>query len=207
MFGKFATNNIKFGGDVANGVAAAVAGGVGSVIAGGKFENGAVTAAFGYLFNYLAHSQAAGPYVERLRAGSSQARGILDAMAADPNTTYYIDVGSVPESAGGGTTQIQQPSLSLWDRFMGRSAPSATVIMTVDMSPKVQFTGTNGQSFMPSTERLLGHELGHGYTYLSGGYMGYRSNYDAAIGYENTIARQLNSAAPLRAVTDHGRGP
>lgn len=30
-----------------------VAGGVGSVIAGGKFENGATTAAFGYLFNAL----------------------------------------------------------------------------------------------------------------------------------------------------------
>jgi hypothetical protein len=32
-----------------------VAGGVGSVIAGGKFENGAKTAAFGYLFNALQH--------------------------------------------------------------------------------------------------------------------------------------------------------
>jgi RHS repeat-associated protein len=52
VFGKFATNNINFGGDVANGVATAISGGVGAMIAGGKFENGAVTAAFGYLFNY-----------------------------------------------------------------------------------------------------------------------------------------------------------
>jgi cell wall-associated NlpC family hydrolase len=34
-----------------------VAGGVGSVIAGGKFANGAETAAFGYLFNYLQHGR------------------------------------------------------------------------------------------------------------------------------------------------------
>jgi hypothetical protein len=35
-----------------------VAGGVGSAIAGGKFEKGAATAAFGYLFNELMHSAA-----------------------------------------------------------------------------------------------------------------------------------------------------
>ena len=38
--------------DIARGVAASVAGGVGSVIAGGKFKNGAVTAVYAYLFNY-----------------------------------------------------------------------------------------------------------------------------------------------------------
>lgn len=60
VFGKFATNtiggpgvNTDFGEVLAKGVATAVAGGVGSVIAGGKFENGAKTAAYGYLFNEL----------------------------------------------------------------------------------------------------------------------------------------------------------
>ena len=56
VFGKFATNAI--GGtpgnfDAYQFAATVVAGGVGSAIAGGKFENGAVTAAYGYLFNYL----------------------------------------------------------------------------------------------------------------------------------------------------------
>jgi hypothetical protein len=52
-FGKFTTIAIgDLQGDFAKGVASTVAGGVGSVIAGGKFENGAVTGAFGYLFNY-----------------------------------------------------------------------------------------------------------------------------------------------------------
>ncbi|MDD5330561.1 MAG: hypothetical protein PHX38_11175, partial [Sulfuricella sp.] len=209
-FGKFATQNMPsvFKGSTGYELAyVTVVGGTASVLGGGKFENGATTAAFGYLFNYLSHSRAAGPYVEQLRAGSAQAREMLDAMAADPNTNYYIDVGPVPESAGGGTTRIQQPSLSLWDRLLGRSAPAATVIMTVDVSSQVQFTDVGGQSFSPSALRILGHELGHGYTYLLGGYMGYRTNYDAAIRYENQISRQLSPNAPLRAISDHGRGP
>jgi RHS repeat-associated protein len=67
-FGKFATNtigglgvNADFGEVLAKGVATAVAGGVGSVIAGGKFENGAITAAYGYLFNQVAHRYQVGP--------------------------------------------------------------------------------------------------------------------------------------------------
>jgi RHS repeat-associated protein len=56
VFGKFATNAI--GGtpgqfDAFQAAATVVAGGVGSVIAGEKFENGAKTAAYGYLFNQL----------------------------------------------------------------------------------------------------------------------------------------------------------
>jgi RHS repeat-associated protein len=51
-FGKFTTIQTQdWGFGIAQGAAAVVAGGVGSVIAGGKFENGATTAAFGYLFN------------------------------------------------------------------------------------------------------------------------------------------------------------
>lgn len=57
VFGKYATNAIGdssfLSNDIAKGVASAVAGGVGSVIAGGKFENGAVTASYGYLFNHM----------------------------------------------------------------------------------------------------------------------------------------------------------
>ena len=37
-------------------VGAVVAGGVGSTLAGGKFGDGAVTAAYGYLFNYCSHN-------------------------------------------------------------------------------------------------------------------------------------------------------
>jgi hypothetical protein len=63
VFGKYTTNALGgfggpgVGGVIARGVATVVAGGVGSVIAGGKFENGATTAAFGYLFNQVAHGK------------------------------------------------------------------------------------------------------------------------------------------------------
>jgi hypothetical protein len=36
-------------------IMSSVAGGLASVAGGGKFENGAVTAAFGYLFNFVSH--------------------------------------------------------------------------------------------------------------------------------------------------------
>jgi RHS repeat-associated protein len=63
VFGKFTTNQIEgWGGAnknsaewlIAKGVATSIAGGAGSAIAGGKFDNGAATAAMGYLFNQVA---------------------------------------------------------------------------------------------------------------------------------------------------------
>ncbi len=63
VFGKYTTVQIGASLGVQSGefngyqfAATVVAGGVGSVIAGGKFENGAQTAAFGYLFNFLSHA-------------------------------------------------------------------------------------------------------------------------------------------------------
>lgn len=67
---KFATGQLdgyKGLGDIGKGVAATVVGGTASVIAGGKFENGALTAAYGYLFNSLAHPK------DTLEAGIRQA--------------------------------------------------------------------------------------------------------------------------------------
>lgn len=127
-------------------------------------------------------------------------------MQADKTTLYYIGTGPLPESTGGGTTQILQPALSFWDRLMGRPLPRATVAMTVNPAATPAFTDISGNTFTPSTLRLLGHELGHGFSYLQGGYVGYRVNYDAAIRFENSIARQLNPNAPMRSVSDHRFG-
>jgi len=55
VVGKAATNYTQ-----GNPIAAVVAGGTASVIGGGKFENGATTAAFGYLFNQMAHEGRSG---------------------------------------------------------------------------------------------------------------------------------------------------
>lgn len=58
LVGKLATNHIR-GSDLTRGIAATIAGGIGAEIAGGSFKNGAVTAAFGYLFNNLMHAMSA----------------------------------------------------------------------------------------------------------------------------------------------------
>lgn len=73
VFGKYTSVGIEgmTSNQFAAGLATAVAGGVGSVIAGGKFENGAKTAAYGYLFNQLAHSSRSTPE-ERLKAALAQ---------------------------------------------------------------------------------------------------------------------------------------
>jgi hypothetical protein len=60
--------------DVINGFIAAAAGGVGSVIAGGKFQNGAVTAAYGYLFNAVSSWRAA----EQASVAALRAHGHLE---------------------------------------------------------------------------------------------------------------------------------
>ncbi|WP_238541090.1 RHS repeat-associated core domain-containing protein [Polaromonas sp. CF318] len=78
LLGKFATNSTeRWGIGVAQGTVAAIAGGVGSVIAGGKFENGAVTAAFGYLFNAMSAASRAA-----FVGGGMAAGGVLGAAGA-----------------------------------------------------------------------------------------------------------------------------
>ncbi len=54
-FAKFSAPYANLGGPSADTIAVAVIGGTASSIGGGKFANGAATAAFGYLFNELAH--------------------------------------------------------------------------------------------------------------------------------------------------------
>jgi RHS repeat-associated protein len=59
VVGKYATNATSGSdwNDFSRGVAASIAGGTASMIGGGEFWNGARTAAFGYLFNELAHAE------------------------------------------------------------------------------------------------------------------------------------------------------
>jgi hypothetical protein len=59
---------------------------------------------------------------------------MLNAMQADTSALYYIDVGPLPVSVGGGTFRILQPEPSLWDKILGSPLPRPTVVMTVDPS-------------------------------------------------------------------------
>ncbi|CAN7239877.1 RHS repeat domain-containing protein [Polaromonas sp. LjRoot131] len=90
LLGKYVTNETRsWGAGIAQGAAAAVAGGVGSVIAGGKFENGAITAGFGYLFNCIAHECfAQGRDAERTFRNHLIANGTADRLGLGFNRWY-----------------------------------------------------------------------------------------------------------------------
>jgi RHS repeat-associated protein len=92
MFGKWATNQTAdWGLGVAQFSAAVVAGGVGSVIAGGKFTNGARTGAYGYLYNNavtVLQQQAA----RSLAAGAGGYRGGGDISSNGEDGMAPLDV-------------------------------------------------------------------------------------------------------------------
>ena len=67
-----------------------------------------------------------------------------------------------------------------------------------DDTPTEEFKDVNGNTFVPSPERLLGHELAHAYINIFGG------TYHDAVRFENIIARELDPNAPIRAISDHG---
>ncbi|WP_217509834.1 RHS repeat-associated core domain-containing protein [Herbaspirillum sp. C9C3] len=114
--GKWITNQTEGWNDVYRGVAASVAGGTVSVIGGGRFENGAMTAAFGYMFNQWLSSRqiVAGT---GLRAGAAtllatslvNAAGDLASAIEDvadldnPSKTYvtYTKLGPIGQVYGG----------------------------------------------------------------------------------------------------------
>lgn len=77
-------------------VVAAVAGGTASQLAGGRFANGALTAAFGYLFNYCEHNDCWGSMGIQ---GSTETTGyVIGGMSADHNViaaTNVLTVGLV----------------------------------------------------------------------------------------------------------------
>ncbi|HEY5047032.1 MAG TPA: RHS repeat-associated core domain-containing protein, partial [Rhizomicrobium sp.] len=97
-------------GPVGDIVIQATAGGVGSILGGGKFANGAVTGAFGYLFNRAAHEMQIAeadedeeredlqdPFAQAHTAAWNNAYNQLKAVAPnDPNVVFAAPSGWVP---------------------------------------------------------------------------------------------------------------
>jgi RHS repeat-associated protein len=80
-------------GDLIGGTAATgVVGGLASVAGGGKFENGAVTAAFGYMFN--AAASASKWWLERMRMGSDAHRTLQDWLRDQKLPGYFVESSS-----------------------------------------------------------------------------------------------------------------
>jgi hypothetical protein len=118
VFGKYATKNLQgFGGDglqgdIALGVATIVAGGVGSVIGGGKFENGAKTAAYGYLFNFLASERRVRTYNPNTEEITVDKRYVVSFSASGENNG---DLGLIEEYANKGLRGIAKRTFNFID--------------------------------------------------------------------------------------------
>jgi len=107
-------------------VANAVVGGLASLAGGGKFANGAITAAYGYLFNYLSHVHRS-PTLEAM-AGSDikwqQQTDLANAVsdvdwlpgASNGDRAYMHGMCQVVQSASVCQSRIQEYQDSLWEQ-------------------------------------------------------------------------------------------
>lgn len=91
----------------------AVVGGTASVLGGGKFENGAMTAAFGYLFSQLAHKSCVGSSSVMCRAAPSRAdRERADALQSSIGPDDLLLAGVVAIRAVAGASVALYRSVS-----------------------------------------------------------------------------------------------
>ena len=130
-------------------IASTVAGGVGSVLGGGKFENGAMTGAFGYLFNSAMH-----PQPRKLSDNEfwHDVMGAVDKMAPQDRLDFYEFIAN-----GGQVIQAAGP-------FPGSTPPSwvtTTPKGIIYWHPDRIVVLDGGRGIMPP-EALLAHEVQHG---------------------------------------------
>jgi hypothetical protein len=133
-------------GDFVGGTAASgVVGGLASVAGGGKFENGAVTAAFGYMYNACAGecwtralkvaarmtfewATGNGPVDRYFGSGSDQANDLMDSPGVERARQFFYN-----KNAGGG-------SLQGVDNY--RSSFGLSGLASAGLSPTAQFAGS-----------------------------------------------------------------
>ena len=192
VFGKYTTNALGgfggpgVGGVIARGVATVVAGGVGSVIAGGKFENGATTAAFGYLFNAMSQAARA-----RLIGVGAVAGGTLGAAGAGACT-----------AGTGGVCALGAPTLVAGGAAIGAVVGDALATGIDRLTDKV-----NGNSWLspdPTSVYVLnsnvdGSILKFGITNLVGNEMArYSAGEMAALNANMSVIATFDTRAPAR---------
>lgn len=156
-----------------NGVAAltanSVVGGVGSVAGGGKSANGAVTGAFGYLFNscagncWGAFKDAAsmaidwalgvGPANRTFGQGTIQVADMADAPGVNEAREYFYQKNAAAISSGGPLQPVTnyRAGFGLWD-LLTTSSPTQQFVgsYAINVSPVsngLEFTLTNNSSF------------------------------------------------------------
>lgn len=98
-------------------VAAAVVGGTTSVISGGKFANGAITGAFSYAFNTLAHEAARQDAQRRFEAAEKFRESVMDTLT----TPKFL---TTDEAAVWFSDMMQDASTKYRLEFMANIAPA-----------------------------------------------------------------------------------
>jgi RHS repeat-associated protein len=162
VFGKYTTNQIEgWGGAnknsvewlIAKGVATSIAGGAGSVIAGGKFDNGAATAAMGYLFNQVATIlRLAGTYGPPLVAAAATqldnlkegARALSVMLSEKADTPKGQTDTAIDELTGGLNNETDTKGRPTAGQYV---KPGGNAQQDLDALPGT--TGANGQKTLP----------------------------------------------------------
>jgi hypothetical protein len=145
-----------------------------------------------------------------LKSRSATALRIFLEMEKDERIDYefYVGSGATQASGCGKSKPLERPTIGTLDKLMGKTPGKYRYAMEVNAHCSVQFVDVSGKPFKPSVERILAHEMGHGYVYLQGdpgaAISLSQADYDKAVYYENVIAREIDPDAPERAVSDHG---
>lgn len=139
-------------------------------------------------------------------AGTEEGARILSVLEADEDISR-IRIRVNERLAGPGSIDpMKDPRPGLFRRLFGGWKQTYTLDIQLNPNaPNNFFYDVDGNPFVPSGARILGHELGHAYIFSRHGYPGYVRYQTGAITIENTIARQLSPTAPMRHPTrGHG---
>lgn len=174
-------------------VTISAAGGLASVAGGGKFGNGAITAAFGYLYNELQilgdgnRKTEAEAVVENLRK-SPTGRELVETLEKSSDVwQFWLTDDPIPFN-NAGVTNGQAKTIIINPAVVARTTyPTCTGVFCTPTW------------FARSLTETAGHEFGHAYIAETTNPAVALRQLDRAIYYENKIARELNSSAPLRA--------
>ena len=181
--GSWGDNNLN---NFTRGVAVSMAGGLASKLAGGKFDNGATTAAFGYLFNYLSDKTGV---LDKL-AGKSQfsASGIARLKASETTYTVVFDENFRGDDGGPAGTRPNNDG-------------SVTVIVNPKTAGDWEYRSAKGHWTTVTVEQVIAHEvLGHALIIdqTSRAYARHPANMDKAIANENRVMNEYDPSRPAR---------
>jgi hypothetical protein len=172
------------GGLVGGTAISGLAGGLGSLLGGGKFQDGAVTGAFGYLFNAWLHITDVG----------NDAHNTLLQAAEQSGDKYFGNVWSPPGDSdtwfGGRPDLGDRDALLLWEIKPNNAVQIAAGVVQVEVYSII--AGATGQPYVPAdflpdffhggSLTLLGQYGFYTYTFAEGGVITYNTEL-----YQNNV--------------------